>query len=76
MTKNELLEEIKETLQREEELNVDMELSDIEEWDSLANISIISLFDQLFEKVVTTYQLNECSTLNDVINLVSEKIEQ
>lgn len=75
MTKVELLEEIKETLQRDEEISFEMKLEDIEEWDSLANISMISLYDQLFEIVVTADKLKECKTVNDLIELVSDKLD-
>ena len=49
ITKKELLEEIKLTLQREEEISFETELVEMEEWDSLAYISIISLYDRLFD---------------------------
>ena len=75
MTKVELLEEIKETLQRDEEVGLEMKLEDIEEWDSLANISMISLYDQLFEVVVTADKLKECQTVNDLVELVSDKLD-
>lgn len=75
MTKVELLEEIKETLQRDEEISLEMKLEDIEEWDSLANISMISLYDQLFETVVTSDKLKSCNTVDDLINLVSDKLD-
>jgi len=75
MTKVELLEEIKETLQRDEEISFEMKLDHIEEWDSLANISMISLYDQLFEVVVTADKLKECQTVNDLIELVSDKLD-
>ena len=39
MTRFELLEEIRETLQRDEDISLSMKLRDIEEWDSLALIS-------------------------------------
>lgn len=74
MTKIELLEEIKETLQRDEEISLEMQLEDIEEWDSLASISMISLYDQLFQVVVTADKLKECKTINDLIELVSDKL--
>jgi acyl carrier protein len=76
MTKHKLLEKIKETLQREENLSLDMKLKDIEEWDSLGIISMIALYDQLFSIVLTQEQLNSCKTVEDVINLVGDKIDE
>ena len=75
MTKSELLEEIKETLQRDEDISFDMKLEDIEEWDSLANISMISLYDELFEIIVTSDDLKKFNTVDDLISLVSDKLD-
>ena len=75
MKESELLEEIKETLQRDEDLTLDMKLEDLKEWNSLANISIIALFDQLFEVVVAADELLKCQTINDLLQLVSDKLE-
>ena len=75
MKESELLEEIKETLQRDEDLTLDMKLEDLKEWNSLANISIIALFDQLFEVVVPADELLKCQTINDLLQLVSDKLE-
>lgn len=43
MTKTEFLEELKETMHRDEDLSEDMLLDDIDEWDSLAFVSIMVL---------------------------------
>jgi acyl carrier protein len=75
MKKLELLEEIKEVLQRDEEISLDMKLEDIEEWDSLALISIISLYDQLFEILITFEKLKKCETVDDLAELVSDKLD-
>ena len=76
MTKHKLLERIKEALQREENLSLDMKLKDIKEWDSLGIISIIALYDQLFSIVLTLEQLNSWKTVEDVIDLVGDKIDE
>lgn len=75
MTKIELLEEVKETLQRDEDISLDMKLDDIEEWDSLAVISLISLYDELFSVITTNANIEKCKTINDVINIVADKID-
>jgi len=76
MTKQELLIEMQNALQREEELDLDMRLDDIEEWDSLAVISIIALFDQLFSIVITEKQLSNCEKIEDILNLVIDKLDE
>jgi acyl carrier protein len=74
MTKVELLEEIKETLQRDEDISFDMKLDNIEEWDSLAVISLMSLYDELFSVMTTNADIEQCKTINDLINIVANKI--
>ena len=76
MTKKELLEEIKLTLQREEEIAFETELVEMEEWDSLAYISIISLYDRLFDFIITIDKLKKSKTIDDLINLVSNKLDK
>ena len=76
MTKQELLIEMQNALQREEELDLDMRLDDIEEWDSLAVISIIALFDQLFSIIITEKQLSNCEKIEDIVNLVIDKLDE
>ena len=75
MTTLELLEEMKEALQRDKEISFDMKLEDIEEWDSLAEISIISLYDELFEFLITSDKLKKCKTVGDLVGLVSDKLD-
>ena len=75
MNKTELLEEIRETLQREEIITLDMKLEDLKEWNSLANISMIALFDQLFNVVVVADEILKCQTINDLVHLVSDELE-
>ena len=75
MNKKELLIKIKDLLLRKDPINPNMKLSEIEEWDSLAIISVISLYDKNFSKVITIEKINKCETIKDLINLVSDKIE-
>lgn len=74
MTRTELIDEIKESLQIDEELTLDMNLDEIEEWDSLAAISIITLYDELFSTLLTNEQLNDCVNIDDLVSLVSDKL--
>lgn len=77
MTKAELLEKIKnDVLQREDDISFEMSLNEIEEWDSLAIISTISLYDNLFGIVFTVNKIRECKTINDLINLVADRLKE
>jgi len=76
MTKEELLNEIKEALQREDELTEDMALDDIEEWDSLSVLSIINLYDQLFSIILKYKDIEKFKTVKDLIKSVEDKLDE
>mgnify|MGYP003473015322 CR=1 FL=1 len=74
MTKDELLEKIKDAIQRDESLDINMKLCDIEEWDSLAIISLITLYDD-FGIHLDGNTLRSCQNIIDLINLAKDKLE-
>ncbi len=75
MKKSELLEEIKDALQREQPIDESMQLSDSEEWDSLSTLAIISFYDRLFSKTLKFNEINKVKTVSDLVNLASDKLE-
>lgn len=72
MTQQELLNQLADAMQRDEELKPEMLLSEIEEWDSLAIVSLISLYDQLFALKVTGNALREAKSIQDLLNLAPQ----
>lgn len=48
-------------------LDVSTELSSIEEYDSMAKLSLIVLFDDEFEKKLTGEQIREFKTIGDIL---------
>ena len=75
MTRKELLSNILDAMQRDETTNEDMLLEQIEEWDSLAIISIINLYGNLFSISISGNTLKECERVKDVIDIVANKLE-
>lgn len=69
MTRNEFLEELKEAMHRDEGLDENMLLDDIDEWDSLAFVSIMVLFKNLFDMKITGDDLKKCQKVSDLIAL-------
>jgi len=69
MKRQELLDNIKEVLQRDNELTEDMYLDKIEEWDSLGIIVISELYEQLFSCIIPSEELIKCIKVSDLINL-------
>lgn len=61
-----LLIEIFET----EDFTASSELTDIESWDSIGMISFIASVDDIFGKVVDADALEDCITVQDLINLI------
>lgn len=72
MTQEELLNQLADAMQRDEELKAEMLLSEIEEWDSLAIVSMISLYDQLFGLKITGNTLREAKSVQDLLNLAPQ----
>ena len=46
---------------------------DLEEWDSLRVLSIISMVDELFGKTITGADLRSLNTIEDLYNFVQSK---
>ena len=43
---------------------------DLEEWDSLTALSIISMIDELFEQTITGANLQSLSSIEDLYNFI------
>ena len=74
MTKNEFLELLAETIDTEVELHEDLLLDEIEEYDSIAILSLMSMYDELSVKV-SPLDFQNLKTVADLINLAGDKIE-
>lgn len=73
MTKQELILKIQDALQRDEILDEKMKLQDLEEWDSLAVVSMIALYDTFGVKL-NGAQILACQTIRDLLELAKDKI--
>ncbi len=52
------------------EVTGDTPLSDLPEWDSLAALGVIVMFDVEYSKTITGEDLKNCTTVNDLHNLL------
>ncbi|HEX9058774.1 MAG TPA: phosphopantetheine-binding protein [Clostridia bacterium] len=67
MTINEKLNILEELLDIEKDtLSEDTELEQIEEWDSIAVISLIAMFDSLFGKEIKPEKVKGFKTVKDI----------
>jgi len=71
-TMNEFIEKFKEALDIEGELDINVELEEFAEWDSMGYISMMSMLDEEYGKEVNANQLKACKTLADLYKLVSK----
>ncbi|EAI4828558.1 TPA: acyl carrier protein [Campylobacter lari] len=76
MTKRQFLEKLEELLQIDYSLEENMILEKIQEYDSLALLSIVTLFDTEFNIFIQGKTLKECKTVKDIIELIPiEKLD-
>jgi len=68
MSIKELLKLVAETIEYEGELELDQKIEDIEEWDSLGVLSIVSMLDTI-KITVDLEELSEISTVEDFVKL-------
>jgi len=66
MTKHEFINQLKENIQTSMKLNENTLLDDIPEWDSLAMLGLLSLFDELNVEVGID-ELEECKSIKDLL---------
>lgn len=69
---NEFIEKFKDALDIVGEFDINVELEEFEEWDSMGYISIMSMIDEEYGKEVDANQLKVCKTLTDLYELVSK----
>lgn len=71
MTQEEKISMLEEMLELENgTLSPEMELSSIEEYDSMAKLSLIVLMDDEFNKKLTGEQIREFKTVQDILDFM------
>ena len=67
MTKDEFLRELTATMNRDEAISENMLLDDIPEWDSLAKMCAVTLFEDAFGKEVNIEEIEKMVSVNDLL---------
>lgn len=69
------IENFKEILDEPEEIKLSPETSfkDIDEWDSLTNLSLIAMVDSDYNVKLNADEINESETLLDLFTLIKSK---
>lgn len=69
MNSKEKLNILEELLDIEKDtLNEDTELEQIRQWDSMAIIALIAMFDETFGKIITPREVKEFKSVKDIID--------
>lgn len=74
MTREQLLEEIIDVFDTEMPVTEDTNLDSIDEWDSLAVVSLVALYHQTFGIRPNTMELRKCKTVKDLLDLAEGKL--
>ncbi len=73
MSNEEKLELLADMLEVEaEDLSAEMQLEDIDEWDSFARLSFMSLVDENFGKLITSADIKGLKTVADLLAIMTE----
>lgn len=74
MTKNEFYLALQDMLQCSEDLEEATVLADLEEWDSLAFMVVITFFSKNFQQKIVFDDLKTCKTVADLVALAKGAI--
>lgn len=76
MKKQDFLNELSEIMQLDTPLTGEENLEDLVEWDSMANLGVMSMFDMEFGITIKTDDLREIETVSELISLAGEQITE
>ena len=71
MTVEEFKEQMMDILNRDEEVELDDRLEDIEEWDSLGYVAFLAMAAEYTEKTIRASEVRGAETVRDLYNLVA-----
>jgi len=75
MKREEVIAEIETALNSDpDSLAASTRLKEIENFDSVGQLSVIALFDALFDTVISAEDLTNCETVSDLLALVRDKL--
>lgn len=73
MTVEEFKEQMLDVLNREDEVELDDKLEDIEEWDSLGYVAFLAMAAEFTEKNIRASDVRGAKTVRDLYNLIAEE---
>lgn len=70
MTPEEFQERMLDVLNREEEVDLDANLDDIEEWDSMGYVAYLAMAAEYTEKIIRAADVRNAVTVRDLYELI------
>lgn len=70
MTVEEFKEQMLYVLNREEAVDLDTNLADIEEWDSVAYVAYLSMTAEYTDRIIRAAEIRSAKTMRDLYNLI------
>lgn len=75
MKREEVIAEIETALNADpDSLTAATRLKEIDTFDSVGQLSVIALFDSLFDTVISAEDLTNCETVSDLLELVQDSL--
>jgi acyl carrier protein len=74
MNINEFIEKFAEAVEIDtlENINADTEFRQLDEWSSLASLSVIAMIDEEYDRTVNGTMLRDCKTIGDLAKLIEQ----
>jgi len=73
MTANEFLRLLADTLRTDEKIEVGTKRTDIKEWDSMGQISIMSMLEEKFGVTLEMEELVSLEGIQDIVNILKQR---
>jgi acyl carrier protein len=55
-----------------DQITMDTKFRDLEEWDSLAALSVIAMLDEEYDMIIDGNKFQKLETLSEILNYISE----
>ena len=72
MTVEDFKEKMLDLLDREEELDLEDKLNDIEEWDSLSYVAFLAMASEFTDRVIRASEVRNAKTVGDLYELIQK----
>lgn len=72
MNTQEFLENFKEAIESEENLTLETNFRELDEWDSLASLSVIAMLDEEYDRVIEGDKFKALKTIGEIWEIIKK----